>query len=451
MSILTTRAFLGGSASLARAVKQNDILIKVDEHPCLGIALERLRALVLGPQGSHVTMELMRESSAGGQTIYYDIELVRGSPSFLKLLQRCHHLASDLDRMKNLLAMEQVKSQSVEAEKAELLARLEQGEPTSSATFRVSELTRELEEVRNECALLKDQLAEHAKKRHSLEQTLNTLQKTAASQAEEIRQLQMHDKDRLAWVQELERRRVSERDMNQTVLSQLQKDLNAGDAAREDAQAALVQAMSDSQLIRQEVAILRMREQNARARLEAGHRGLVHALEINDRLGLDLAMLLPESEKTLQFLEAALKSYPQHQSRTVPDATGEQPATQKHDQAGNVDGRQCSSQVAQGKSESESPVAGGLTAANPPLTMLETQGSLQHMIASAQLALSKQEQPLERALPSAITSPPHAVASARYAAERCGARATLETPWWCQQPATTTLGEGPETGRCADV
>ena len=104
-------------------------------------------------------MELMRESSAGGQAIYYDIELVRGSPSFLKLLQRCHHLASDLDRMKNLLAMEQVKSQSVEAEKAELLARLEQGEPTSSATFRVSELTRELEEVRNECALLKDQMA----------------------------------------------------------------------------------------------------------------------------------------------------------------------------------------------------------------------------------------------------------------------------------------------------
>ena len=418
MSILTTRAFLGGSASLARAVKQNDILIKVDGNPCLGIALERLRALVLGPQGSHVTMELMRESSAGGQAIYYDIELVRGSPSFLKLLQRCHHLASDLDRMKNLLAMEQVKSQSVEAEKAELLARLEQGEPTSSATFRVSELTQELEEVRNECALLKDQLAEHAQKRHSLEQTLNTLQKTASSQAEEIRQLQVQDKDRLAWVQEIERRRVSERDMNQTVLSQLQKDLNAGDAARDDAQAALVQAMSDSQLIRQEVAILRMREQNARARLEAG-----------------------------------LKSYPQHQSRTVPDATGEQPATQKHDGAGDVDGRQGSSQVAQGKSESESPVAGGLTAANPPLTMLETQGSLQHMIASAQLALSKQEQPLERALPSAITSPPHAVASARDAAERCGARATLETPWWCQQPATTTLGEGFETtsGRCADV
>ena len=132
--------------------------------------------------------------------------------------------------------------------------------------------------MRNECVLLKDQLAEHAQKRHSLEQTLNTLQKTAASQAEEIRQLQMQDKDRLAWVQELERRRVSERDMNQTVLSQLQKDLNAGDAAREDAQAALVQAMSDSQLIRQEVAILRMREQNARARLEAGHRGLVLSL-----------------------------------------------------------------------------------------------------------------------------------------------------------------------------
>ena len=86
MSILTTRAFLGGSASLARAVKQNDILIKVDGNSCLGIALERLRALVLGPQGSHVTMELMRESSAGGQAIYYDIELVRGSPSFLKLL-----------------------------------------------------------------------------------------------------------------------------------------------------------------------------------------------------------------------------------------------------------------------------------------------------------------------------------------------------------------------------
>ena len=41
----------GGSAALARAIKPDDILLKLDGNPCLGIALERLRALVLGPQG----------------------------------------------------------------------------------------------------------------------------------------------------------------------------------------------------------------------------------------------------------------------------------------------------------------------------------------------------------------------------------------------------------------
>ena len=37
-------------------------------------------------------MEFKRESRHG-KVIYFDVELVRGSPSFLKLLQRCHSLA----------------------------------------------------------------------------------------------------------------------------------------------------------------------------------------------------------------------------------------------------------------------------------------------------------------------------------------------------------------------
>ena len=57
-----------------------------------------------------LTLEFKREVSAKN-VVYYDVELVRGSPSFLKLLQRCHTLAQDLDRLKNLLALEQVKCQ----------------------------------------------------------------------------------------------------------------------------------------------------------------------------------------------------------------------------------------------------------------------------------------------------------------------------------------------------
>ena len=52
----------------------NDKLMN-HRSPCLDIALERLRALVLGPQGSHVTMEFKREVR-GGKVIYYDVELV---------------------------------------------------------------------------------------------------------------------------------------------------------------------------------------------------------------------------------------------------------------------------------------------------------------------------------------------------------------------------------------
>ena len=80
-------------------------------------------------------MEFRRESR-GGKTIYYDVELVRGSPSFLKLLQRCHSLAEESDRLKNLLSLEQVKAQSLEAEKHELASRLQHGQPASFDAYR---------------------------------------------------------------------------------------------------------------------------------------------------------------------------------------------------------------------------------------------------------------------------------------------------------------------------
>ena len=50
------------------------------------------RSKTFCPRLHQVTMEFKRESRSG-KVIYFDVELVRGSPSFLKLLQRCHSLA----------------------------------------------------------------------------------------------------------------------------------------------------------------------------------------------------------------------------------------------------------------------------------------------------------------------------------------------------------------------
>ena len=260
----------GGSAALARAVKTGDILLKVDGHPCLGIALERLRTLVLGPQGSHVTMEFKRESLRIGKNIlYFDVELVRGSPSFLKLLQRCHSLAQDSDRLKNLLSIEQVKCESQLAVNKELLARLQHAHhPASSDTLRVKELEDELADAKQANSILQHHLDGQMGKSRQLEQTLSMLQTAAAAQKQQLEQMLTLEQDRLAWVTEIEQRRVRERDMHQTIQHKLQSDVAAHASAREKADSSLVQALVDSQLIRQEVAVLRMREGNVRGRLE---------------------------------------------------------------------------------------------------------------------------------------------------------------------------------------
>lgn len=283
----------------------NDKLMN-HRSPCLDIALERLRALVLGPQGSHVTMEFKREVR-GGKVIYYDVELVRGSPSFLKLLQRCHTLAEDLDRLKNLLSLEQIKTESLQAEKSELERRLEQGAPASSLSLRVSDLTEQLENALQETSVAKHQLHVQEEKNRRLEHTLSMLQAAAQSQADDVQKLELQEKDRLAWLNEIERRRAAERDMNQTVQSKLQGDLVAETAARTKAEDALVQSLADSQLVRQEVSILRMREGNVRARLDTGHRALKHALSLNKEIGMELAALIPDQEHSYHIAIAALQ------------------------------------------------------------------------------------------------------------------------------------------------
>jgi len=278
----------------------------LDGNPCLGIALERLRSLVLGPQGSHVTLEFKREVM-GRKVLYYDVELVRGSPSFLKLLQRCHTLAEDSDRLKNLLSLEQIKTESLQAEKVELQRRVEQGVPSSSLSLRVADLEGQLENAQHEVSLLKHHLHVQEERNARLESTLSMLQTAANAQAEDKHKIELQEKDRLAWLTEVERRRAAEREMNYTVQSKLQGDLSAETAAREKAEDALVQALADSQLIRQEVSILRMREGNVRTRLDAGHRALKHALSLNDAIGMELATLIPDQEHSFHMAVAALK------------------------------------------------------------------------------------------------------------------------------------------------
>lgn len=251
-------------------------------------------------------MEFKREVK-GGKIIYYDVELVRGSPSFLKLLQRCHTLAEDLDRLKNLLSLEQIKTESLQAEKAELERRLEQGAPASSLTLKVADLTEQLESALQDASILKHQLHNQEEKNRRLEQTLSMLQAAAQSQTEDVQKLELQEKDRLSWLHEVERRRAAERDMNNTVQSKLRGDLSAEIAARTKAEDALVQALADSQLIRQEVSILRMREGNVRSRLDAGHRALKHALALNKDIGMDLATLIPDQEHSFHIAVAALK------------------------------------------------------------------------------------------------------------------------------------------------
>jgi hypothetical protein len=331
----------GGSAALARAVKTGDILLKVDGNPCLGVALERLRALVLGPQGSHVTMEFKRESRIGKNVLYFDVELVRGSPSFLKLLQRCHSLAQDSDRLKNLLSIEQVKCESQLAVNKELLARLQHAHhPACSDTLRVKDLQDELTDAKQANSILQHHLDGQMGKSRQLEQTLSMLQRAAAAQKQQLEQMLTLEQDRLAWVTEIEQRRVRERDMHQTIQHKLQGDVAAHVAAREKADSSLVQALVDSQLIRQEVAVLRMREGNVRGRLEvaisqqflygvshkvsvykheysteltfenvcqAGHRALAHALSLNHELGLELSTLIPDHELSFHIAVSALQ------------------------------------------------------------------------------------------------------------------------------------------------
>jgi hypothetical protein len=266
---------------------------------------------------------------------------VRGSPSFLKLLQRCHSLAQDSDRLKNLLSIEQVKCESQLAVNKELLARLQHAHhPASSDTLRVKDLQDELADAKQANSILQHHLDGQMGKSRQLEQTLSMLQTAAAAQKQQLEQMLTLEQDRLAWVTEIEQRRVKERDMHQTIQHKLQGDVAAHAAAREKADSSLVQALVDSQLIRQEVAVLRMREANVRGRLEAtisqqfvygvsqklssykhkygtdltfenvcqaGHRALAHALSLNHELGLELSTLIPDHELSFHIAVSALQ------------------------------------------------------------------------------------------------------------------------------------------------
>ena len=66
------------SAEATGVVTKGDILEVVDDTPTQGVSLPQLRDLILGPPGTYVNLNFLREK--GGEGFRYDIDLIRGDP-----------------------------------------------------------------------------------------------------------------------------------------------------------------------------------------------------------------------------------------------------------------------------------------------------------------------------------------------------------------------------------
>ena len=79
------------SAEATGVVTKGDILEVVDDTPTQGVSLPQLRDLILGPPGTYVNLNFLREK--GGEGFRYDIDLIRGDP--MELPGVAEHAAED--------------------------------------------------------------------------------------------------------------------------------------------------------------------------------------------------------------------------------------------------------------------------------------------------------------------------------------------------------------------
>ncbi|EKX54573.1 hypothetical protein GUITHDRAFT_100047 [Guillardia theta CCMP2712] len=279
-----------GSAAMARTIQESDILVKINHQPTLHIGLARLR-----------------EGTSG--KLFYEVDLVRGSAGYVKLLMRCHSLATENDRMRKIVSMQEIKIEGLVAEKEELM----KGNRGLNQDER-QKMEKENLQSRAEVEKLAGLLENWKEKASKLEKMLAISQDNMKSREEHVNRIEELDRDRLAYVSELERRFQEDKQLQRTIQAKLQEDLRKEALARSTAEKNLMRVLAQLQETKQELTILKMREDNVRSRLETGHQELKRALKFNEEVGLELATLMGKMEDSHDYVihELLRKTVPVH-------------------------------------------------------------------------------------------------------------------------------------------
>ena len=75
---LVKQLFPGGTASRCGQIEVNDVVVAVDGHRIAGMNIEQVQGLILGPEGTTVTLNGLKLSPTGGER--YSVTLTRGNP-----------------------------------------------------------------------------------------------------------------------------------------------------------------------------------------------------------------------------------------------------------------------------------------------------------------------------------------------------------------------------------
>eukprot|EP00960_Hanusia_phi_P055521 762994-Hanusia_phi.AAC.8 len=238
-----------GSAAMTRTIQEQDVLVKINNQPTLRMGLAKLRSLVLGQQGSHVTMTFRREGTNG--KLFYearedlgilDLTGTAGGPG-----EGISWVCQAADAMScNCDGERQIKIEGLVAEKEELIRRsrerLNQDE--------VQKLEKENLKNKEEAEKFAQLLETWKEKAFKLEKMLTISQNNMKSREEHVNRIEELDRDRLgeefwdffgldkvgiAYVSELERRFQEEKQIQRTVQAKLQAStLFLGNAVSKD-------------------------------------------------------------------------------------------------------------------------------------------------------------------------------------------------------------------------
>lgn len=270
----------GGSAEREGSVRVGDLIVAVDDRDVVGEPLATLRGLILGPQGSLVTLAFERGDGPDAQQ--FDCRLMRGTAEFLagisasrgmeddvdearlQLRQALGHCAQDreeLERLRKMLLQEREAAQVREQEMEQVQAS------NAEESHRLNEVLRKAEQARREAEI-----------------KLHPLQQREADLAEELNRQKEKERLRKEYIEELKKRH--EEDKNR--LEQLHLKEQAGrrddQVARLTAEGLLTKLQNELARIREFEGGRREREREYVARVEEETARLRHASAMGEQL-----------------------------------------------------------------------------------------------------------------------------------------------------------------------